>query len=289
MLALALIGCSLLEPLRIECTSDMPCAEDDSSDTGGDTGGVVTPTRGFVGLVRGATRQVRVYAPDGRELARFPAPDTVEGPVDGTADGAVLAGDDGNLWQLDASGPVALPIGAALEAVHLDGATVWGFHAGGVMQVADRATTIPGPWGDVVAMGWSDGVGGWVVGWDDAARSSISAWAIGTDGASGANVSGFDSSAARARDVFTGPDGAAWGCSDAGAVYRLDAIGSDPRPVVVPNLSLRAVGTCGYDAGAGAFVLFDRTAGFVRVDADGGATIVVAPPGDGTFAYGNLL
>ena len=288
MLALALIGCGLLEPLRIECTSDMPCA-DDAGDTGTDSATTGTPTRGFVGLVRGATRQLRVYDATGRELGRFAAPDTVEGPVDGTEDGGVLAADDGTLWLLSESQPVAITVGQALEGVHLEGSTVWGFGAGGVLRVTESATAVPGPWGDIAAMGWTDGTGGWIVGWDDSSRSSVSAWAIGMDGTSGANVSGFDASAARARGVFTGPDGAAWGCSEAGALYRLDAIRADARPVVVPQLALRAVSACTYDPGDATFVLFDGTAGFVRVDMSGTTAIVVAPPTDGTFAQGNFL
>ena len=58
---------------------------------------------------------------------------------------------------------------------------------------------------------------------------------------------------------------------------------------MVPRLTLRAVAACDYDPGDGSFVLFDGTAGFVRVDGTGAAAIVVAPPTDGTFAQGNFL
>lgn len=297
ILPLFLAGCGLLEPVRIECTADMPCAQDDSglddtgpADTAGDTSlSAGIPQVGFVALVRGSSREVRVYDPTGTvELGAFPAPEGVDGAVDGNPQVAVLAGDS-VLWRVSRDSVTMTPLARTLDVVHLDGEAAVGFGANGLSRVTvNGEQTLPGTWGEPVALAWTPGTGGWLVAWTDSTRSGVDAWQLDSTGAPVATLAAFDTTAARGRDVFVGPENAPHGCSEAGAIYRLDRLASSPSPVAFADLGLRNVSACAWDPGDGSWVIFDAGAGFVRIDAGGRARVVVPPPADGTFARGNF-
>ncbi len=291
MLTLSLIGCSLLEPLRIECTAEMPCADDTASTDSADTSTTVAPTRGFVALVRGGNApEIRVYQPDGIVAGRFIVASGAEGPVDATPDGGVVADANGQLWFVGGTNSYSLAAGQPLDAVHLDAGVAWGFGPQGAIRAETSVTWVGGGWPSdgIVAMRHENGAG-WVAAWTDANRTSIALHALDADGGSNVAIAAVTSDTARLRDVFTGPEGAPFGCSDVGAVYDLNALATGTTtPTAFPNLALNGVTSCAWDPGDGSWLLFAPSAGFVRMDDAGRATVVIAPPADGVLVHGNF-
>ncbi len=291
MLTLSLLGCSLLEPLRIECTAEMPCADDTAATDGADTGEVVGPTRGFVALVRGGNApELRVYDADGIVAGRYIVASGAEGPVDATSDGGVVAGANGQLWFVNGTGSFAVEAGQPLEAVHLDAGVAWGFGPQGAVRAETSVTWLAGAWPSdgVVALRRDDGAG-WLAAWTDGNRTGIALHALDGEGGSTVAIAALTGDTARLRDVFTGPGGDPYGCSDVGAVYDLNALANGTTtPTSFPNLALNGVTACAWDPGDESWLLFAPSTGFVRMDGAGRATVVIAPPADGVFVHGNF-
>lgn len=308
---LPLLGCHVFSTAAIDCFAGQPCAgggdtdpdtaidtgdSGDTADSADDTAVVIEPSRSFLVSATGS-RGERAYAfgPVGETLAIWKDFGGVSGPLAyDAASGLGLMVGDGVLWWL-----------------YLDQETPTGTDLG-VQDVLDVAV--------IGGMGWvatSDNVG-WV---DPAVGTPTLAYATSVDqvGAMAPKPGGgvyltliqggvpslyewsgtgeptlvtdaFDTTGARARILFVGPDDEPYTCSSAGGIYRVaDLAAGTATPVVYYDGGLTDVSDCGWDAGDATWLVFSPTAGAVRIDAQGRGEVVVSAPDGFTLVRGNFF
>jgi len=311
LLSLALGGCHVFEVVEIECASDEACARRDTdadtdtdtdadtdadTDTDTDTGSVVNPTRGWVlsGLSNSGLGGVVAFDPTGGVIGQWSGAAGIAGPVayDIATDSAYLAY-DGALYQLKRDGeekragtafPDVLSLAVTDGVVYMatgDGLSSWN-SANEVVTSARFDYALTGLVGVGVASAGSvfatDTNGG---------APDLYEWSAG--GTPAAVATDFDGSAARARIVFAGPEGAAYTCSAAGAFYAVaDLVAGSSRPVAVYSGGLTDVSACAYDPGDSTWLLFSPSAGVIRLDAQNRAEIVFAPDSSTTLVRGGF-
>ncbi|MDP2312277.1 MAG: hypothetical protein Q8P41_05175 [Pseudomonadota bacterium] len=305
---LALGGCHVFDVVEIVCAANEPCARGDGgdadtdtdadtdadTDVDTDTGPVVLPSRGWVisGLATGGGRVI-VFNSDAAQVAAWTDIDDANGPVayDPVTGAAVLAY-DGALYQLSADGTMkraADPFPDALSVAFADNRAYVATGAGITTWFADDDTTdsVPfetTPLAGLVAVGL--GPAGSVYASDtDGGAPDFYQWSVGSLPTS--LYRDYDSSAARARIVFAGPEDAPYTCSEAGAIYAVSALAEgSSRPVVYYSGELTDVSACAYDPGDASWLIFSPTAGVVRLDAQSRSEVVLAPGSSYSFVRG---
>lgn len=307
---LSLLGCHVFESISIECVAGMPCAGGgggDDTDTGGvdtadsgetgdtavESGPLVESSVGFV-VAATATRGDRAYVYDaeGALLALFEDFGTVAGPVaydDATGEGALVT-TDGLVWLVEDQVPTPLPLTQEVSDLALADGFAWlATELDVVAMNADGETRVA--WsgdgaGTVGAIAAAPGGGVWITRIEGGVPS-LYAWS--GDGSPTLVTAAFDTTGARARVLFAGPDDEPHTCSAAGGVYAVaDLAAGNGTPAVYYDGGLTDVAACGWDPGDETWLLFSPSAGALRVDAQGRATVAVSAPDGFTLVSGNF-
>lgn len=275
-----LSGCHVFQTLDIPCVAGEPCAAagEDSGPTGSGepvTGWILsydTPDQ---------TAIVENHGPDGATLDAWNFPHTYAGPVTWSIEAkAGLSLDGGHVYDLrpgedpvyraDVIGGLApadaervgdyawFALGDNVYASNFD---VWFklFDAG-----LSRADHLARAGGSLYVTAETE--------------AGVDLFAVDVDALTWQPVH-QDLNGPRARNVFAGPEDAAYACSAAGAIYALDALaGGSPDTVAFYGGALSDVVDCGYDPGDGRYLLFSPSAGVLKIDARGNGEVLTALP-----------
>jgi hypothetical protein len=284
---LALGGCHLFEGLSIDCTAELPCAKG-VDDTGGDTGGPGPESGWIVSQAADGYGRVVAYGPDGAVLKQW---DDLLAVIDypgdvsalagsvfynpGTGSGLVGYGSTLAVLGSDGNTTVSLLYGAA-EIYDVDGVAGKAWYSSGDAVYAyplDQATghTIS-PAGLSKVYGLAV-IGENVVFTDAADAPDLYVFSTTTDARVSADYDITDN-AGRAANVFGGPDGEIYSCSDAGAIYNVSQLATSTAYVAIVPDDLHDVTDCGWDPGDGSWLVFSQSMGVYRITTDGTASVV---------------
>lgn len=305
-----LLGCHVFETVAIDCVRGMPCATggggdvdtavDTDTDTGADSGGgpdtapVVAPSRRAIVSVTG-DRGDRVYAydADGTTMYIWKDYGGGTGPVDfepAESIGALAAGGSVH-WLVPDQAPLTVAFAEPVEDVAVAGRKAWLVTKDNVWMLetgtSDAVAVLELPADEVGAVAVNPAGGVWFT---SIMGGVPSLHAISADGELSTVHEGFDTTGARARILFAGPDGEPYACSSAGGVYRVaDVAAGVHTPVVYYDDGLNDVTECGWDDGDDTWLIFSKTKGVVRVDAQGRGTVALQAPEEFTLARGNFF
>lgn len=309
VLLLPLLGCHVFETVAIDCVRGMPCATGGGgdtavdTDTGADTGDsgpdtstpVLAPSRRTIASVTG-DRGDRVYAYDATGTTLYLWKDYDgggTGPVDfDPAESlGVMATPGKVVWLIPDQDPIAVDIPEEVKDVATVGRKAW-------LTTRDNVYVLEAGSGDGVAVldQPADEVGAVAINpaggvWFTTVMGGVpSLHAMTSDGQLSTVQEAFDTTGARARILFAGPDGEPYVCSTAGGVYRVADLAAGVRtPIVYFDGGLSDVTDCGWDDGDGAWLLFSASTGVVRVDAQGRGTVGIQAPEEFSLVRGNFF
>ena len=271
-------GCHAFQTLEIPCLAGEPCAS-----AGDDTSVPTAPVSQWVVSYDGPnhTAMVENHGPDGSTIDTWELPDT-------------------------SAGPVAWSVGSA-SGVFLDGGRIFALRP-------DVAPTYVGEVTNSVAAADVESVGDylWFAIGDNLYASDLDVWFkvfdldlsradhlgqgdgilyLTAETDQGVDLYSVDPAAVtwqpvyqhlngpRARNVFSGPGGAPFACSAAGAVYALDSLATGSAATVAfYSGTLSDVRDCGYDPGDDRYLLFSPTEGVLKIDARGTGEVLTGIP-----------
>jgi hypothetical protein len=297
-------GCHVFQSLSINCTAGMPCAErvaPDSdtgydSDSGSDSdSGTLPPSEAYaIAYTRGTVGSVLVYDADG-SLGGDSWQDyaALSGPVAYdvlTHTAVVLQGNEMVILAADGGATVEYTgYNQAFDADAEDG--VFWLNFGTDVSVS----ALNGSYTSLFAGALSDSRGLTV---KDGEAYIVDAQSSGPDlyhcvdrAACSARYTDFDTSAARGRNVFFGPEAEPYGCTGAGAVYSIRELagGSQTPAAFYAPESLTDVTDCGWDVGSEQFLLFSPSRGMIRMNLDSSGSIVTSIPAGLTGARADFF
>jgi hypothetical protein len=292
---LLLASCHVFEEISVECTSDERCAKagdadtdlDTDTDTDTDTGEPAgEPTIGWtISLVGGSNGRIRVYEPVEQEIvAEWAGFGTIGGAAyyePSTGLGTLISTDELILLQADGATASA---GSGLSSNNWDIARLGekGVLAlsGGVFEFTaelDRTKELI-PQGTFSSI---DHIGGGpdLAYFSDSASGGPDLYSLTADKTYTMLAQDYDSSTTRGVNVFVGPEGQAFACSTAGAVYAVnDLAGGNRSPYAYYDGSLDDVEKCDWDASSLQFLLYSPSKGIFRMNDEGDAEQVFSPP-----------
>ena len=271
--------------------SDSDADADSDTDTDTDTGTVSPPTLGYTVAYTGSgVGDTIVYDADGSELKSWHNYPETAGPVayDASTDTAfVFQGAD--LVELDSNGSYQTGntgYGSTFDADAEDG-QVWVLFGTELLIYDESAGSASYPFNNslVDARGVAVKNGeAYVVDNNKAADGSGNAgpdlYKCDTRGNCSLLYQDFDTSSARGRNVFFGPDDEPYGCTGAGAVYSIRSLSSG---VTTPaaffdGISLTDVSDCGWDEGSSEYLLYSPSNGVIRMREDSSGGVVTPTP-----------
>lgn len=278
---LTLLGCHLFADARVECAAGEPCVADSGVDDTGAAPG--NPVLGWALSLEGDDRSVvRRYNPRGQQVGVWDGVG-VAGAVaveSGSQDGVVVEGS--TLASLPAEGDVTrfeLPVLETFD-VDLVNGVAWIAAGNDVYGFSPRSSFEFSLTGGALGRATSlalDGYDLWVVdagdGLPDVLHFDVQTYDL-LD-----HYEDLDTTVARVRAVFIGPDGEPYGCSGAGAVYRLADLGAGVVEVVAwVQTGADDVTDCAWDPESGHWLAASPSTGVFRADADGVVEAMTEPP-----------
>jgi hypothetical protein len=294
-----LLACHVFETVAIDCVAGEPCAiadtdadADADADTDDDTlddGPPIVPAKGFVVSLKGddGSALVAAYDAAGTLLDEIDAPGA--GPVAYRAQsGTTILGVDTFAYKLQDGAEDGVDLGLSVVDVDITADHAWIATGDQVYAVGldsgEATPTFASDPGTISAIG----LGGSEILATVVAEGQVDLFDV-TAGLALEKSLGFDSTGARARGVFAGPDGEAFTCSNAGAVYRVaDLEAGTFTPTVFYGGDLADVTECAWDPGDGTWLLVSSTGGVIRMDAQGRGTTLYTAPDEYTLVRGNF-
>lgn len=282
---LTLLSCHLFVDARVVCAADEPCAGDTGPvDSGGeDTGPSLAPSVGWVMSLAGdGEALVRRFNAKGQQVDAWEGL-PLAGPVavdPVTLDGVVVDGP--TLVDLPAEGPVTSHTLPTLVAYDVDmgngvawvaaGEVVHGFAPRTAFELQlgegahERVTSVALDGYQLWAVDVGDGL-------PDLYRYDVQTFDL-VD-----HQPDIDTTIARVRNLFIGPGGEPYGCSGAGAIYRLADLGEGVVEVVAwAQIGADDVSDCAWDPDVRAWLVASPSTGVFRVDPEGNLENVTSPP-----------
>jgi hypothetical protein len=295
-------GCHLSQTLSIDCTAGMPCAEhepqdadtdtDTDSDADTDTGSGPPSEAYAIAYTDGNSGSVIVYNADGSASdVSWEGYASMAGPVAYdklTRTAVVLQANE--LVILDSYGDATFGTtgySQSFDADAEDGIFWFDYGSEVGMSALDGyySYLFDGSLGDSRGLAVQGGVA-YVV--DGETKPDL--YKCVDRGRCSSLYADFDDSAARGRNVFFGPDGDAYGCTGAGAVYSLrDLSGGSTTMVAFYEGGLTDVSDCGWDATSEQFLLFSPSRGMIRMNPDSSGSVVTPIPAGLTGARADFF
>lgn len=281
----SLLGCHLFADARVECVAGEACAADSAADSGSvDTGAVPGgPVLGWALSLEGEDRTVvRRYNARGQQVGAWDRVGAVGAVAveSGSYDGVVV--DGSTLASLPAEGEVTrfdLPVQESFD-VALGNGVAWIATGNDVYGFSPRSSFELSLAGGGLGWGTSlelDGDNLWVVDAGDG-RPDVLRYDVQTYELLDLRQD-VDTTVARIRAVFTGPAGEPYGCSGAGAVYRVADIEAGVVEVVAwVQTGADDVSDCAWDPESGHWLAASPSKGVFRADASGAVEAMTEPP-----------